>query len=197
MKKLDIRGYLFHYYKNIKLSILKNITSLLNILLCRLKNISIGNNCKFYGFTYFHRKPKSSIEIGSNCEFRSLQISNLIGINRKCSISTLSDTAVIKIGINCGFSGTIIGAFDSITIGNNVRCGANTLITDGDWHYDDVRTSNPKSVSIGDCVWLGANVVVLKGVTIGSNSIIGINSIVTNDIPANVVAAGNPCKILK
>lgn len=98
---------------------------------------------------------------------------------------------------NCGFSGTIIGAFTTIKLGNNVRCGANTLITDSDWHEDDPRAGKAKPVVIGDNVWLGVNAVVLKGVTIGENSVIGANSVVAKNIPANVIAAGNPCKVLK
>ncbi len=54
-----------------------------------------------------------------------------------------------------------------------------------------------KSVRIGDGVWLGANVIVLPGVTIGENTTIGAGSIVTRDIPANVVAYGNPCRVRK
>ncbi len=52
-------------------------------------------------------------------------------------------------------------------------------------------------ITVGDNVWLGGNVVVLPGVTIGSNSVIGAGSIVTKDIPSNVVAVGNPCKVVK
>ena len=84
-----------------------------------------------------------------------------------------------------------------IKIGNNVRCGANTLITDSDWHMDDPRSGPNKDVVIGDNVWLGYGVKVLKGVHIGENSLIGIGSVVTKDIPANVIAAGNPCKVIK
>ncbi|MGX2946530.1 sugar O-acetyltransferase [Enterococcus alishanensis] len=54
-----------------------------------------------------------------------------------------------------------------------------------------------KSVSIGDNVWLGANVVVNQGVEIGENTIIGSGSVVTKSIPANVIAVGNPCKVLR
>jgi maltose O-acetyltransferase len=46
-------------------------------------------------------------------------------------------------------------------------------------------------------VWLGVNVTVMKGVTIGANSLIGAGSIVTKDIPANVIAAGNPCVVIR
>ena len=52
-------------------------------------------------------------------------------------------------------------------------------------------------VHIGKNCWLGAGVVVLPGVTIGDNVVIGAGSIVTRDIPSNVVAAGNPCRILR
>jgi galactoside O-acetyltransferase len=52
-------------------------------------------------------------------------------------------------------------------------------------------------VTIGDDVWIGANVVVLPGVAIGKNSIIGAGSVVTKDIPENVVAAGNPWRVLR
>ena len=97
----------------------------------------------------------------------------------------------------CGFSGTVIGAFLNVKLGKNVRCGANTLITDSDWHTDDYRTGENKEVIIDDNVWLGYGVKVLKGVHIGKNSLIGANSVVTRDIPANVIAAGNPCKVIK
>ena len=160
-------------------------------------SVKLGVNPKFDGKCYFKRYPKSMIKIGYNCEFRSRINSNLIGINRPCSISTLTPGAKIEIGNNCGFSGTVIGAFKFIKLGNNVRCGANTLITDSDWHLDDPRVGKPKDVNIGDNVWIGINVVVLKGVTIGDNTLIGANSVVIKDIPANVVAAGNPCKVIK
>lgn len=52
-------------------------------------------------------------------------------------------------------------------------------------------------VNIGDNVWIGAGAVILPGVTIGENTVIGAGSIVTKDIPANVVAYGNPCKVVR
>jgi acetyltransferase-like isoleucine patch superfamily enzyme len=112
-------------------------------------------------------------------------------------ISTLQKGAFLEIGSDSGFSGVSIGCFKKIIIGKNVKVGANVLITDGDWHLDDARVSDPKPILIGDNVWLGYGVVVMKGVTIGDNSVIGINSVVIKDIPSNVVAAGNPCKVIK
>lgn len=52
-------------------------------------------------------------------------------------------------------------------------------------------------ISIGNNVWFGGNVIVLSGVNIGDNSVIGAGSVVTKDIPANVIAAGNPCKVIR
>ena len=167
-------------------------------LLCALWwGVKINTSSSFVGKTYFKRYPKSIISVGNNCKFLSKINSNLIGINRPCSISTLTDIAIIEIGNDCGFSGTVIGSFKYIKIGNNVRCGANTLITDSDWHLDDNRSGKPSEVIIEDNVWLGANSVILKGVTIGENTVIGANSLVTKNIPANVIAGGNPCKVIK
>ena len=54
-----------------------------------------------------------------------------------------------------------------------------------------------KDVHIGSCVWVGAGAVILPGVTTGDNSVIGAGSVVTRDIPANVVAVGNPCRVIR
>lgn len=161
--------------------------------------IKLQEGAYFMGKCHFYRYPDTQISIGKNCTFLSKSASNLIGINRPCIISTgkSSFKAMIEIGDNCGFSGTVIGSFNMIKIGNNVRCGANTLITDSDWHMNDPRSGQPKPVVIEDNVWLGEGVKVLKGVTIGMNSVIGAGSVVTKNIPANVIAAGNPCKVIK
>ena len=148
------------------------------------------------------RATDSTITIGSGCSFRSDSNSNLIGVNNKCILSTHSNEAAINIGKNCGFSGTVIGAKQNITIGDNVLCGANTLITDFDWHgiaVNNRRTSSGdcKPIIIGNNVFIGYGAVILKGVIIGNNSVIGANSVVTRSIPEGVIAGGNPCKVLK
>ena len=114
----------------------------------------------------------------------------------------MKHNATIEIGNYCGLSGAVIAAAENITIGNHVLIGANSLITDYDWHnvQPDIRLEDcviTKPVIIEDNVWLGINTVVLKGVRIGKNTVIAANSVVVKDIPANVVAGGNPCKVLK
>jgi acetyltransferase-like isoleucine patch superfamily enzyme len=181
-----------HFYK-----ILDGSIKIWLVFFCTLKKIKMGKNNLFFGHIKFYRSPQSIINIGSNCRFRSRSTSNLIGINHRCIISTQDKNAILTIGNNCGFSGTSIGCFSSITIKDNVKCGANTLITDGDWHMNDTRVGPAKPILIEENVWLGYGSIVLKGVTIGKNSIIGAGSIVTTNIPANCIAAGNPCKVIK
>lgn len=164
---------------------------------CFLRHVKLGKGCRFYGMTYFQRTQNSHILIGDNCQFRSNKFSALLGINHPCIVATLIPNASISVGDNSGFSGTTITAFTSIVIGNNVRCGTNTIICDSDWHQDDPRSAGSKPIIIEDNVWLGYGVVVWKGVTIGKNSVIGANSVVTKDIPENVIAAGNPCRVIR
>ena len=87
-----------------------------------------------------------------------------------------------------------------ITIGKCVLFGPNvTLCTTGHPIHPDHRMDGMYSfpITIGDKVWIGANVIVLPGVTIGENSVIGAGSVVTKDIPANVIAFGSPCKVYR
>lgn len=160
-------------------------------------HICFHTNVLFSGFPLVSKNRGSIISIGNYCKFLSIKWSNLIGINHRCIISTSNKYAELSIGNNCGFSGVSIWCFEKITIGNNVRVGANVIIMDGDAHQDDPRAGKNAPILIEDNVWIGANVIVLKGVTIGSNSVIGAGSVVTKDIPSNVVAAGNPCRIIK
>jgi len=86
-----------------------------------------------------------------------------------------------------------------ITVGRNVLFGpAVTIATVGHPIRPDMREymyTDP--VTIGDNVWIGENVTICPGVTIGENSVIGAGSVVVKDIPANVIAVGNPCRVLR
>ncbi|WP_447767306.1 sugar O-acetyltransferase [Sphingobacterium faecium] len=88
-----------------------------------------------------------------------------------------------------------------ITIGKNVLFGPHvSLFTSTHAIHPEDRAKGwqcSKSITIADNVWLGGHVIVNPGVNIGENSIIGSGSVVTKDIPANVIAAGNPCKIIR
>ena len=88
-----------------------------------------------------------------------------------------------------------------VTIGKNVMIAPNVSIyTAGHPVHPDSRNSGYEygiPITIGDNVWIGGSVVILPGVTIGNNAVIGAGSVVTKDIPDNAIAAGNPCKVIR
>lgn len=103
-------------------------------------------------------------------------------------------------GVYANFNLTLVDD-THIYIGNNVMLGPNVVLATAGHpvlpalREDAMQFNIP--VHIGNNVWIGAGAVVLPGVTIGDNSVIGAGSIVTKDIPANVVAVGNPCRVLR
>lgn len=98
--------------------------------------------------------------------------------------------------INYGVS---IAANSSIKIGKKCNIGTYCIVIDSDYHGIEDRDSPPppQPVVLEDNVWLGARVIVLKGVTIGKDSVIGAGSVVTKNIPPRSVAVGLPAKVIK
>lgn len=88
-----------------------------------------------------------------------------------------------------------------VTIGDNAQIAPNVSIyTAGHPIHPDSRNSGYEygiPITIGNNVWIGGNVVILPGVTIGNNVVIGAGSVVTKDIPDNMIAMGNPCKVTR
>jgi len=88
-----------------------------------------------------------------------------------------------------------------VSIGHHVFIGPNVAIYTAGHplhsHLRDQEHEWAQPITIGNSVWLGGNVVINPGVKIGSNTVIGSGSVVTKDIPDNVFAAGNPCKVIR
>lgn len=88
-----------------------------------------------------------------------------------------------------------------VTFGDNVFIAPNCVFStaghalDAEQRNQGLEIALP--ITVGDSVWIGANVTVLPGVTIGSGSVIGAGSVVNRDIPEGVIAAGNPCKVIR
>jgi acetyltransferase-like isoleucine patch superfamily enzyme len=111
---------------------------------------------------------------------------------------------MITIGNNVGISNTVIYCVESITIDDNVLIGAGVKIYDTDHHEinsnDRVNKNGNIKVSpilIKKNAFIGAGSMILKGVTIGENSVVGAMSVVTKDIPDNEVWAGNPAVFIR
>ena len=102
--------------------------------------------------------------------------------------------------VYANFNLTLVDDTD-IYIGNNVLIGPNVIIDTGTHPVKpDIRKKQAQfnvPVYIGDNVWIGGGSIILPGVKVGKNSVIGAGSVVTKDIPENVVAVGNPCRVLR
>ena len=118
---------------------------------------------------------------------------------------TLGPEASISIGEGCFLNReTMLAAVERIEIGDHVMFANHCFVGDGDHRYDDPdlpitwQGFTPRGpVKIGSNVWFGVNCVVTGGVTIGDRAVIGSNSVVTRDIPAGVIAAGAPAKVIR
>jgi len=120
------------------------------------------------------------IEVPFHCDYgKNIEIGDYFFANYNCTI--------LDVG--------------KVIIGNNVQFAPNvSLYTAGHPIHPDSRNSGYEygiGITIGNNVWLGGNVVVNSGIHIGNNVVIGSGSVVTKDIPDNVIAAGNPCKIIR
>lgn len=181
----------------------------LNRLILSCQGIKYGKNMKI--LTRISVIGGGNITIGNNFFFTSGEAINPISSNLRGAILTDNSKATIQIGDNVGMSSTRMWIHDRLTIGDNVNIGACVLIIDTDCHETDYRVRNhslPPSteegqyvksapVTIEDDVWIGAHSIILKGVTIGARTIIGAGSVVTKSIPADCIAAGNPCRVIK
>lgn len=157
------------------------------------------------GAPYIDLHPNSTISLGRSVTLISKTFATALGVNHPVVLRTLTAGAMIRIGDRVGISGGSICAAKLVEIGDDTILGANVTIADTDFH-----SLHPKhrrnamhpaigvaEVRVGKRVFIGANAIVLKGVTLGDNSVIGAGSVVTKSIPMNCIAAGNPCRVIR
>lgn len=166
--------------------------------------VTIGSGWRLYGLPIIQKHRHSTLIIGQNCNLRSTRRSNPLAPHHPCVLSTRRPDATLTIGDDFGMTGGVIVCEEKITIGQRVTIGANSTITDTDfhpidpvWRYQYPADAKTAPVIIEDDVFIGMQVLILKGVTIGKNSMIGAGSVVTKSIPAGVIAAGNPARIIR
>jgi acetyltransferase-like isoleucine patch superfamily enzyme len=169
------------------------------------KNIQFGKNIQCWGRFYLWKSPESSIVIGDNVRIVSNYLRSGVAMYSQLKLTAFFK-AIIIIGNSVAMVGTSITCrTTSIEIMDGTIIGPNVIIVDTDFHSlwpPDNRTGNmgyenDRPVKICKNVWIGMGCTILKGVTIGENSIIAAGSIVTKDIPPNVLAGGNPAKVIR
>ncbi len=170
----------------------------------RRLGVELGRGVVFHGPPIVEVAPKSRISIGDRSVLCSLSHMTALGINHPVVLRTLGPGASIEIGSDVGISGGSFCAVSRIEIGDGTLIGANVTIADTDFHsVQSLKRRHDKEgiatspVNIGKNVFIGTGSIVLKGVSIGDNSVIGAGSVVSRSIPANSIAAGNPCRVLK
>ena len=142
-------------------------------------------------------KGHQSIHVGENVHIWRMSRMTAITPHPSRRIITIDDGSIIHPSVH-------ISAVKSVHVAKNVLIAANCYITDHDHMWQDI--ANPpirnghviaRPTRICDEVWLGEKVMVLKGVTIGRNSIIGSGSVVTKDVPPFSMAVGNPARVIR
>lgn len=168
-----------------------------------LRGLDIGAGWRCYGPPIIQRHRQSRIRIGACMSLRSTARSNPLAPNHPVIISTRRPGALLTIGEDFGMTGGSLVCDERITIGDRVWVGANTVIADTDFHplEPESRAARPLAartapVTIADDVFIGMNVLILKGVTIGAGAVIGAGSVVRRDVPAGAIVAGNPAQVI-
>ncbi|NEW81812.1 MAG: acyltransferase [Mariniphaga sp.] len=148
-----------------------------------------GKNSRICRYTRMDVMPFNNFELGNDSTIEDF-----------CTINNGVGDVLIGDRTRIGMSNVLIGP---VTIGNDVMFAQNIVLSGLNHGYEDITITPHKQpvtknkITIEDEVWIGANSVIVAGVTIGKHSVIAAGSIVTKDIPPFSVAAGNPAKVIK
>jgi acetyltransferase-like isoleucine patch superfamily enzyme len=168
-----------------------------------LNGIAWGRGWRFYGLPIIQKHRRSRMGFGDGLQLRSAARSNPLGPNHPVILATWQAGAVLEVGANFAMTGGSLCVYERIVIGDDVTIGANTTIVDTDFHpleaaerRRDVMPAATAPVIVGDDVFIGMNCLILKGVTLGAGCIVGAGSVVTREVPAGAIAAGNPARVV-
>lgn len=169
------------------------------------RNVNLGRKVVVRGAPLIDIRDGCILEIGNDVTLNSRNAGYHVNMHSPVKLFADRAGAKISIGSNSRIHGTCIHAYQSISIGRNCLIAANCHIIDSNGHdlsfitpenrINTVGHSRP--VVIEDNVWIGINCVILPGVTIGNGSIVSACSVVSQDIPPNVIACGNPAVALE
>lgn len=164
----------------------------------------LGSPKNIRGIVTIRSAQKGSITLGNHITIMSGKKYNIIGNDFRTVFRTIQNGKIV-LGDNIGISNSTIVSANSIIIEDNVMIGGNCQIFDTDFHpityFDriehDIEGGVSKPILIREGAFIGANSMILKGITIGKHSVIGAGSVVTKDVPDGQVWAGNPAKYIK
>ncbi len=165
----------------------------------KLKGVDCAGDVRFIGRPLISRAPGSQMIFSTGVRINSALRSNPLGCFQPSVLRTMSPAARLELQSKVGLSAAVIVAGNSIVIGEGTIIGAGALIMDndfhapfGEWEWTVEYQTNSRPIRIGRGVFIGTRAIILKGVTIGDRAIIGAGAVVTKNVPANSIAAGNP-----
>tara|TARA_B100001093_G_scaffold144113_1_gene136733 strand:+ start:303 stop:950 length:648 start_codon:yes stop_codon:yes gene_type:complete len=205
IKKLKSRSLLSIIYERFYIynfNLFKGFLSKKIFKLIFNNNFSIGKNLHCWGFISIRIHENAKIIIGDDCKIVSNAHRAGITIFSKFKATALFNSRIV-IGNNVSFNGTAISCRTTeIIISDGTIIAPNVIIVDSDFHSTSASKNRENNhdylsdspVFIGSNVWIGMNSIILKGVTIGKNTIVAAGSVVTKDLESNIIAAGNPAR---
>jgi len=168
----------------------QGVTSRLRVAVFRALGMQIGSRCWVQAIEWPLR-------------MRGITLGDRAMLDRGITLLATNDAARIVIGRSAYVNrGTFIDASALVEIGDEAMIGPRCYLTDHDHTFNATEAAGALPLvsaptRIGARCWLGAHVVVLKGVTIGEGAVIGAGSVVTRDVPAHSVAVGNPARVIR
>lgn len=180
-------------------------THLLRLRYHYLAGLRLGRGVVFKGTPVIEISNGGQIIIEAGVTLNSSNWGYHLNMHSPVKLFADRPGARIMIGAGSRLHGACLHAYSAITIGKRCLIAANTQIIDGSGHdlsFGAVEQriftgGDSRPIVLEDDVWVGANTLILPGVTIGKGSVIGAGSVVTKAIPPMVVAAGNPARIIK
>jgi acetyltransferase-like isoleucine patch superfamily enzyme len=173
---------------------------------CLLKGVLVGRNVEIFCKCIIRKAPYTEIKIGDGVQIISSSWRSSTASCMRSKIRTFYPTAKVLMGNGSGMTGgSIIARSKTISIGERCMLAPNVTILDSNFHilwpperrHDTWETDIDQDVTLERNVWVGMGVTILKGVTIGENSVITAGSVVVSSIPKNCLAGGNPAKVLR